>query len=185
MTNITGIIGDVIAGPIVRKLTAKECVIWVALKKPAALSVQLPSTAQRENIASTQIDTVQVGAHAFISLITLSFEQPLVDGETLYYDIQVDDEMLSKQQPWLCYADQDVFSIQYQFHVGSLLHGSCRNPHYPSRDTLLNADELIAKKVAQATPRPAMLLMTGDQIYADDVAGPMLLLIRKVIESKN
>ena len=61
------------------------------------------------------------------------------------------------------------------------MHGSCRKPHHPAADGLLCADRLL-----QANPnpeqRPAVLMMTGDQVYADDVAGPMLRAIHSLIE---
>ena len=33
----------------------------------------------------------------------------------------------------------------------------------------------------QASQRPALLLMSGDQVYVDDVAGPMLCAIHQLI----
>jgi len=62
-----------------------------------------------------------------------------------------------------------------------LLHGSCRKPHYPAVDGLLCVDQLLASEHA-ATERPALLMMSGDQVYADDVAGPMLRAIHALIE---
>ncbi|MCV5978547.1 hypothetical protein OFO29_40025, partial [Escherichia coli] len=53
-----------------------------------------------------------------------------------------------------------------------VLHGSCRNPHHFSQDTLVTADEKVAS--LRVDERPDMLIMSGDQIYADHVAGPTL-----------
>ncbi|PYY66019.1 hypothetical protein CRX42_34805, partial [Pseudomonas jessenii] len=56
-----------------------------------------------------------------------------------------------------------------------------RKPHHPATDGLLCVDALLAQE-HQATDRPALLMMTGDQVYADDVAGPMLRAIHALIE---
>src|SRR4051794_12611219 len=68
-----------------------------------------------------------------------------------------------------------------------ILHGSCRRPGFRyntepdgkgSFDALAFVDDLILKWRATATfdanQRPHQLLLTGDQIYADDVEGAML-----------
>lgn len=77
-------------------------------------------------------------------------------------------------------------SITYSQHVpfptffikgdgGSLnvLHGSCRKLHGKGEDCLAAADEVIASSFADLNARPCALFLTGDQIYADDVAMPL------------
>ncbi len=96
--------------------------------------------------------------------------------------------------PHLCHSGQASPGLVLPSRVHSLLHGSCRKPHHPAGDGLVEADALLASLLAreggaatQAQPReaqpqwPSMLVMTGDQIYADDVAGPMLHAIHQVI----
>lgn len=63
-----------------------------------------------------------------------------------------------------------------------VLHGSCRKPHYASEDALLRVDQVLAQSVNDPADRPALLMMAGDQIYADDVAGPMLSAIHQTID---
>ncbi|MFY0568681.1 hypothetical protein ACN28E_33345 [Archangium lansingense] len=64
-----------------------------------------------------------------------------------------------------------------------VLHGSCRKPHGGSIDRLPTADALIGASLVDGSPRPHQLLLTGDQIYADDVADPMLALIHEVADA--
>ncbi|MCT7654001.1 hypothetical protein MBH78_02840 [Oceanimonas sp. NS1] len=66
--------------------------------------------------------------------------------------------------------------------LDSLLHGSCRKPHHAAPDGLVAADDWLAERHRQPRQRPALLMMSGDQIYADDVAGPMLTAIHQLIE---
>ncbi len=58
-----------------------------------------------------------------------------------------------------------------------LVHYSCRRPHERGPDALRFVDQLIEADPRDATGRPHLLFMTGDQIYADDVAMPLLPLL--------
>ncbi|AFU57798.1 hypothetical protein Ngar_c08560 [Candidatus Nitrososphaera gargensis Ga9.2] len=55
----------------------------------------------------------------------------------------------------------------------NFLHGSCRKLHGKGEDCLAAADDLIESSFADLKRRPNVLFLTGDQIYADDVAGPL------------
>lgn len=56
----------------------------------------------------------------------------------------------------------------------NLLHGSCRRLHAPGPDALATADTILAKNVSNSFARPSALILTGDQIYADDVADALI-----------
>jgi hypothetical protein len=56
----------------------------------------------------------------------------------------------------------------------NFLHGSCRKLHGKGEDCLVTADELISNSVNDLRKRPSALFLTGDQIYADDVADPLI-----------
>ena len=60
------------------------------------------------------------------------------------------------------------------------LHGSCRMLHGKDEDALVLGDLVVARNAADLSVRPSALYLTGDQIYADDVAGPLALWIRKL-----
>jgi hypothetical protein len=55
-----------------------------------------------------------------------------------------------------------------------IVHGSCRKPHGGGRDALPILDSSISQFASMANSRPHQLFLTGDQIYGDDVADPML-----------
>ena len=55
--------------------------------------------------------------------------------------------------------------------IDSLLHGSCRNPHHASEDALISADNYQGTQRNQGEIGAQLLLLSGDQVYADDVAG--------------
>jgi hypothetical protein len=67
-----------------------------------------------------------------------------------------------------------TFFLRGQHTPLNILHGSCRKLHGKGEDCLVIADKLIAESVKDINKRPSALLLTGDQIYADDVAGPLI-----------
>lgn len=58
----------------------------------------------------------------------------------------------------------------------NIVHGSCRKPHGEGQDMLARLDDFLTRDNLYQNPdaRPHLLLLTGDQIYADDV-NPILL----------
>lgn len=55
----------------------------------------------------------------------------------------------------------------------NIMHGSCRKLHGKGKDCLVAADELVSSSPRDLNSRPSALFLTGDQIYADDVALPL------------
>jgi hypothetical protein len=55
-----------------------------------------------------------------------------------------------------------------------LFHGSCRKPHGVGSDALATLDHVLTTTATDPLQRPQQLYLTGDQIYADDVAGALL-----------
>jgi len=55
-----------------------------------------------------------------------------------------------------------------------IVHSSCRKPHGRGPDALAWLDDVIEEDRLDPVARPQQLFLTGDQIYADDVATCML-----------
>ena len=55
-----------------------------------------------------------------------------------------------------------------------ILHGSCRKPHGVGKEMLSAVDTILEDSAQISAHRPQQLFLTGDQIYADDVAEPLL-----------
>ena len=72
-----------------------------------------------------------------------------------------------------------TFLLPGNYNTTTLLHGSCRKLHGDGEDCLAAADELIAASVEDVSNRPRALFLTGDQIYADDVAMPLIQYLTK------
>ncbi|MBP8805455.1 MAG: hypothetical protein KBG48_06635 [Kofleriaceae bacterium] len=58
-----------------------------------------------------------------------------------------------------------------------LFHGSCRKPHASGPDSFAVLDSLIRQSVTTPNGRPHQLILSGDQIYADEVADLLLMML--------
>jgi hypothetical protein len=59
-------------------------------------------------------------------------------------------------------------------------HCSCRKPHGPGFDAFAWLDDVIGKSPNDVDKRPAVCFLSGDQIYADDVAACLLPVIHQL-----
>lgn len=179
---------ELIAGPIVRRLQPQQMVLWfvTSVELNASVELVLPDRqSQRFPLSADNTQTIQVGDRAWVYLVDLHFEEPLPVAQRFEYDLRVSgtdgERGLAELQPSMLYGGERSPSLVLKTQLDSILHGSCRKPHYASDDALLQADHIVAQSLNESGKRPAMLLMSGDQIYADDVAGPMLTAIHQVI----
>lgn len=132
---------------------------------------------------AAQCQVVAVGSHAFIHLLDVRLHAELPADTLIEYDLLIDGETggIAAWAPHLLYAGARYPNVVMRSRIDQLLHGSCRKPHHSAAEGLLCVDRLLLEQ-PDPLDRPAMLLMSGDQIYADDVAGPMLRAIHALIE---
>ncbi len=166
----------VLAGPVLRRLEPQRLAIWLVATQPLQPEFILPASE-----AKVDCQVVPVGQHAFIHLLEIHFAKPLPCNQQLDYDLLINGQGIAAWAPHLLYPGTQRPSLVLRDRLDHLLHGSCRKPHHPAADGLLCADRLL-QACEQPEDRPAVLLMTGDQVYADDVAGPMLRAIHSLIE---
>ncbi|MGF0334934.1 alkaline phosphatase family protein [Ectopseudomonas toyotomiensis] len=177
---------DVLAGPLLRRLEPGRLVLWLVASRELSLQLWLQpeGQAQQTHALNEHCQQLPLGRHAVLHLIDLPLEQPLPQDQRIAYDLQIIDSAGAKgMRDWaphlLCDgAEQADFVLRSR--VDHLLHGSCRKPHHAAADGLLCADRLLASQ-PEAEQRPALLLMSGDQVYVDDVAGPLLCAIHQLI----
>ncbi len=181
----------IIAGPIPRRVTPSRLVLWLVLTEPLDLRIALYRAGHQAPLLSADLPAatahqVRVGVHAFVRLIDLQPARPLPTDEQLEYDLRAvtadGEQGLCELLPHLCYPGQSRPSLVIRSQLRDLVHGSCRKPHFDGPDALLRLDDLIGAAGCDPQSRPALLMMTGDQIYCDDVAGPMLAAILHLID---
>jgi hypothetical protein len=170
----------VLAGPLLRRLEARRLVLWLVASRALELTLKLHLPAQTLNITLDQCQVVPVGRHAFIHLIDVSLDEALPLDVAINYDLVSDNTGIADWAPHLLYADAQYPSFVLHSRIHQLVHGSCRKPHHSADEGLLCVDRLLAEAQTPAE-RPALLMMSGDQVYADDVAGPMLRAIHELI----
>ncbi|WP_348703461.1 alkaline phosphatase D family protein [uncultured Neptuniibacter sp.] len=187
MNNTVTDLPYIIAGPMIRRLLPEQMVLWLVTREP--LNASLTVHYMEDQVISIPCDeitqTVAVGESAYINLITFNAETPLPENSWLSYDlhcvVEGEERNLRSLLPNLMYEGELRPHFVLKTQLNDLLHGSCRKPHYPSKDALLRVDEVLDNSKNSIEQRPALLMMSGDQIYADDVAGPMLSAVHQTI----
>ncbi len=173
----------VIAGPLLRRLEPQRLVLWLVASRELALTLRLKPSAQEAldiDLDATRCQVIPVGRNAFIHLIDVALDSALPQDITIGYDLLIDNAGIAQWAPHLVYGRGQTPNFVLHSRIHQLVHGSCRKPHHSADEGLLCVDRLLAESSTIAE-RPALLMMSGDQVYADDVAGPMLRAIHALI----
>lgn len=180
----------ILAGPILRRCTPTQVVFWFATSSHVDISMHsdLGQGAQMNNIQAQELEQTvwQIGEKAFIVGLVWSPKTPLTQGVVINYDFTFNTNeshySLLELVDGLCYDNCQYPNFIIDLTITEVVHGSCRRPHHPSRDALVQLDTTLAKRISEKAHRPNYLMMSGDQVYIDDVSGPMLFGIHQVIE---
>lgn len=187
----------ILLGPILRRSEEKQVCVWLACSKPVSIRITVLrfddlTKGQAKPLGSGIAKSIQLGRHLHVALvvarpIAINDLDKFPTDELLAYDIEVADDSgkttTLKDSGLLSGANSIVYSgngasLPTFFLAGkdiplNLLHGSCRKLHGKGEDCLFAADEVIASSFADLKRRPSALFLTGDQVYADDVAKPL------------
>lgn len=176
----------VLAGPILRRTSAEQICMQILTSQPLEYSFQL-SDRGRELLSINDEEITrqrfQLGEYCWLDILILRSTQALPLDSTLHYDLKIGLQGgLTSIAEWgaeLIYPDESLPSLRIPSRLNRLAHGSCRKPHHRGGDGLVRLDQQCAANLEQ---RPDLLIMSGDQLYADDVAGPMLRASHQVAE---
>jgi hypothetical protein len=183
----------VLAGPILRQVTAQSVTVWLALRSPATVTLQIfESMSASAPLFEGEADTFELGDLLHVVAVTASYSGTLLPGGIYSYNVQFASTGLTGDlfangivvpagsgqtaASKLCYPGftrPTFVSPPSNLRDIRICHGSCREPHAESRDALEVLDDILRAAI-QADPtnvenRPQQLFLTGDQIYADDV----------------
>ena len=192
----------VLAGPILRRVSRRRLVFWLATNAPVdlALALYLDDNGQRaddggaaEPVAVVELSEhercLRIGESAWLRWVDVDLAAAGVDALPedipVGYDFLLGEarQSLAAAEPGLCYPGEARPRFVLRRRLDHVLHGSCRRPHNDSGDGMARADAWLAGRRQDAADWPTVLLLTGDQIYADDVAGPMLRAIHALIDA--
>ncbi|WP_206486090.1 alkaline phosphatase D family protein [Thalassotalea sp. G2M2-11] len=180
----------IVAGPLVRHVDHHNVTLWCVTTQPYQITVSLfdqqLTPLFEQTLTTEQVKVIPVGRNAFIQCISINVKQALPDNTLIYYDLALSYQQhhyqLTEVLSDLVYSSEKLPSFKISKNIDNMLHGSCRKPHFESGDGLVQIDQLLATDGFSAEQRPSLVMMSGDQVYADDVAGPMLVAIHQVIE---
>ena len=161
----------VLCGPIVRRVTRTRAHIWVALSTgdPVQLTVFDPGG---NATAAPAVTPLRVGQALWIAVLSIDgvTNGEFAAGSTYEYAISSAAWPANRSPNWADFALQprnrpSFTGLPANLAALRILHSSCRRPHANKRDALgLGLAEL------QGANRPHLLILSGDQVYADDVA---------------
>jgi hypothetical protein len=189
----------ILSGPILRRVSADSVTVWVALKQQyGTLSL---SIIDGDNTLFTSAPSApaKIGEHLFVLAVTAKAPPGRLLSRSKIYQYNLNfhsgDNFSSGDNlktpgiystdggKDLCYGNYGLptFVIPPEkWQDLHFLHGSCRKIHGEGIDALSIANAVIEQSAADSLVRPQFLMMTGDQIYADDVADSVLFMLQDV-----
>ncbi len=161
----------VVCGPIVRRLTRTRVNIWVALSTgdSVQLTVFDPANAATQG---PQVVPTRMGKALWIAMLAMDGVTggEFAAGSTYEYSIGSPAWPIGRAPNWADFAlagrnRPSFVGLPAQLTNLRILHTSCRRPHANKRDALA-----LALSELESATRPQLMILSGDQIYADDVA---------------
>ncbi len=189
---------EVLAGPLLRRAEPGRVLLWLATSRPVTVHGEIVSLEPRRGGESPRrlgrggARRVRLGPRLFVHLVSVMPDSAVgafPSNHLLGYDLVLDDAAAAGRPPRrlrdlgllagpraITLGDLPLpsFFLPARSPALNLLHGSCRLLHGHGEDALLAADELLAESARDLERRPSALVLTGDQIYGDEVAGPMI-----------
>ncbi len=178
----------IVAGPVVRRLTRTSVSVWVACvaADPVTLTVRRHGAGGPPPATATA-RPAQVGASLWTTVLTAAAPGGQFEaGEVYEYELAAPWEAGRGPIAWnelsLPGATRPTFLAPPATAAELVLcHTSCRKPHGGGRDGLaLAMPELLSRFAAAPAPQPHLLVMSGDQIYADEVGHALMPRVLRV-----
>ena len=171
-----------LAGPILRRTTANEICLWAITSRPLDATFQLYASSETSPLYTSPFaeqPRVELGEHCHVVMAAFTNTQAFPTNVPLEYDIIESATSLLHDVEGLFYDNETRPTFVISTQADYIAHGSCRHPHHPCEDALVALDN--KNNGLDASARADLLIMSGDQIYADDVCGPLMLAIRQTI----
>lgn len=176
----------IVCGPIVRRLTRTRVSIWLATVAPDAITLTVREVGGADTTTVTTTPA-RIGSQLWMTVLTADAPAgQFAAGHTYEYELTAPWEATRGGIPWADLAlpghSRPTF-LAPPDAVGDLrlMHTSCRKPHGNGRDALaLAMDELGRRFGTAPPPQPHLLVLSGDQIYADEVGHAVISRIVRI-----
>jgi hypothetical protein len=178
----------VLAGPIFRRLTRTSVAVWIAVRLPQDVTFHVRRSGAPATEAQVTVTPARIGRNLYIAVVEAGGVDAgsFAPGTTYEYWLS--------SPAWPAGATPDWSSATFSYGTPTptfegppaavddlrIVHSSCRKPHGRGRDALAVLDAQLDAPTRRA--RPHLLLLTGDQLYADDVAAPIVPRLRRVAQ---
>ncbi|WP_199608781.1 alkaline phosphatase D family protein [Flocculibacter collagenilyticus] len=181
----------IICGPFLRHCSIEFITVWFVSRVKAAYVLELIDEQDDTFSDHQEFNSISLGEELHICNIKMHVPKPLhntPESKTrqfhyqLYLQQNEQLELIDFSQLAFDNDNQALPRVMVSKNVQLLLHGSCRKPHHPSKDTFAAIDNECNERIGKAQRLPDYLIMSGDQVYGDDVAGPMLVAIHALIK---
>ncbi|MFP8968047.1 alkaline phosphatase D family protein [Pokkaliibacter sp. CJK22405] len=186
-TNSSVSLPVLLSGPVIRRVSKDSLLIWIVTSQNVDWDLRLFQGINEDSdvwlTPDGEFSYFQMGHRCYLHLLSYTLAKPLPEGVPVSYSLSFlqGDTAIPVHEAIddLCYEGESLPSFLWRDKLSPLFHGSCRKPHHPSGDGMVRADSALASKRADPSSWPTLMMMSGDQIYADDVAGPMLKAIHQ------
>jgi phosphodiesterase/alkaline phosphatase D-like protein len=155
----------VLIGPLVRATTTTEATIWAEFSQPCSVQLTVkPYNASESQAATIRVPTITIGGH-YYAAPQITNLQPA----TWYtYHLNTTEQ---DQQPSQLQCFRTLTANTEQERPLRLIYGSCRKLSSLQQDTLAAFGKWLKEhEEMREALWPHLLLLIGDQIYADDPA---------------
>ncbi|OIK10553.1 hypothetical protein BIV60_20760 [Bacillus sp. MUM 116] len=187
-----------LSGPMLRRTEPTRITIWIATSHNCEIQAKLYKITMKEDphsfyyqplVIQNDSNTIKLGDQLYIHLINITpcnekeFPVGTLLGYNLFFKLDSDLHDLEslgllsmEHSNSLIYGElkYPTFQIANTADQSRIIYGSCRKPHGKGDDTLTNGDHILEKEYNHLKNRPHALFLMGDQIYADDVADPLI-----------
>jgi hypothetical protein len=179
---------SVLAGPILRRLTRTTVAVWVAASTSADVNLHVRRSGAPATELQVTVTPTRIGRNLFVAVLEAAGVDAgsFAAGSTYEYWLS--------STGWPAGRAPDWSSARFSYGTPTptfegppaavddlrLVHTSCRKPHGRGRDALAVLDAQLDAPTRRA--RPHLLLLTGDQVYADDVAPALVPRLRRVAQ---
>ena len=193
------VLNTLLAGPLLRRTESDRVFVWLATSCAASVVAEVYQAAggdveSLERVGGGAAQSVRLGERLFVHLVCATPDEGRWPVDRLLaYDLRI---VTEDDQPVMKLEDLGLLDGPNRITYGNwplptffileddpslkVVHGSCRSLHGRGEDALGAADELVARTTDDLDARPRALFLTGDQIYADDVASPLIGHVRNL-----
>jgi hypothetical protein len=192
-----------LAGPIVRRAEADGVWFWCACREEVTactprLTVYDASGRVDQSLASDggfyplappRWRVARLGEHLWVVLALARPRSGAFPRARIYgYDLDIETRVgsrrsltkLSSLPLKITYRPFALPTFLFPKKSQRLAHGSCRRPGAHGDDAFPQFDEWLEARATDTSKRPSALILTGDQIYADDVASPLFKAVQNL-----